>query len=549
MDEEKTNSSSDAGRVVDTFDNRSGEDRPTKSTEAVVVREPTSDVSSTEDDRKPVPLSWKLMAVALVTAIGFGSQWSSGLTGAMKTTIKKELKINNTQFALLEASEDFMVTALMIVSGIVTDRIGGAGAMLYGNFIYSAGSILVAAAAQTKSYKFMMAGRVVRALGDIATQVAQYKVFSSWFAPNNGFASTIGFELGIGKVGAFAGKSSANIIAQKTGNFAWVFWVAVFMNLSTNVLTGLFYWFTKVANRKYHGINDPATGEELAEKSKRFQFKKVLELPWTFWAVMGFSLFETSTAIVFLQNATELAEQRFGASSIQSGWYTATLQYAGFFVVPLLGAFLDLYGQRIFILAGCGCGVFLSMLLVCFSGAVKGTAASFGVFAVAYCFGPATIIDSIRTTMWDNTVFGTAYAIKITMNNALSIQRPDIWHGLTLYSMNIIVRVVTGKIQDADNNSYDRVTIVYVFLAGCSVVVSLVLIVVSWRTPDLRHLQWSRKRRILNGAMLNERKEIFYGADGRRNKRTSVICFLSLVAVVLGSWCGYFWGVATGNNE
>ena len=36
------------------------------------------------------------------------------------------MKINNTQFALLEASEDFMVTALTLVSGIVTDRIGGA---------------------------------------------------------------------------------------------------------------------------------------------------------------------------------------------------------------------------------------------------------------------------------------------------------------------------------------------------------------------------------------------------------------------------------------
>ncbi|KAF2221073.1 major facilitator superfamily domain-containing protein [Elsinoe ampelina] len=481
----------------------------TNRTAATAVCASSRASSDNSIDRKPVPLPWKLMAVVLVTAIGFGSQWSSGLTGAMKTTIKKELKINNTQFALLEASEDFMVTALMLLSGIVTDRIGGAGAMLYGNIIYSVGSILVAAAAQTKSYKFMMAGRVVRALGDIATQVAQYKVFSSWFAPSNGFASTIGFELGIGKIGAFAGKSSANIIAEKTGNFAWVFWVA------------------------FHGINDPASGEKLSEKSKKFQYKKVLELPWTFWAVMGFSLFETSTAIVFLQNATELAEQRFGGSSIEAGWYSALLQYGGFFIVPLLGAFLDIYGQRISILVGCGLGVFLSMLLVSFSGAVKGTAASYGIFAIAYCFGPTTIIDSTRTTMWDSTVFGTAYSIKITMNNA----------------MNIIVRVITGKIQDADNNSYDRVTIVYVFLAGCSVLVSLALIVASWKTPDLRHLQWSRKKRIANGTTLNERKGLFYGTFGSWNKRVSKICFFSLIALVLGSWCGYFWGVATGNNE
>lgn len=85
-----------------------------------------SDTSS-QSGTRPVPLTWKLTSVLLVTLIGFGSQWSSGVTGAMKSTIKKEMNINNTQFSLLEASEDFMVTALMMLSGIVTDRIGGAG--------------------------------------------------------------------------------------------------------------------------------------------------------------------------------------------------------------------------------------------------------------------------------------------------------------------------------------------------------------------------------------------------------------------------------------
>lgn len=66
----------------------------------------------------------------------------------------------------------------------------------------------------------------------------------------------------------------------------------------------------------------------------------------------------------------------------------------------------------------CGVGVFTSMLLVCFASATKGTAASFGLFAFAYCFGPTTIIDSIRTSMWHSSVFGSAYALKITMNNA-----------------------------------------------------------------------------------------------------------------------------------
>lgn len=94
---------------------------------ADVSASPDGDADSVNSSLRPVPLSWKLASIVLVTAIGFGSQWSSGITGAMKSTIKKEMDINNKQFALLEASEDFMVTALMLVSGVVTDRIGGAG--------------------------------------------------------------------------------------------------------------------------------------------------------------------------------------------------------------------------------------------------------------------------------------------------------------------------------------------------------------------------------------------------------------------------------------
>ncbi|RDW92358.1 hypothetical protein BP5796_01752 [Coleophoma crateriformis] len=500
----------------------------------IAVGEAGSDSEAGENPKKvAVPLKWKLASILMVSAIGFGSHWSSGITGAMKSTIKKELHINNTQYALLEASEDFMITLLMLVSGVVTDRIGGAGAILYGNLLFTVGSLLVAGAAQVQSYRFMIGGRVIQALGDIATQVAQYKIFSSWFPPSHGFASTLGLELGIGKIGAFAGKSSANIISQNTGNFANVFWVAAGMNLFTNVMTAGFYWFTNVANRKFSATADPATGEQLTEKNKKFELRKVLELPWVFWAVMAFSLFETSTAIVYTQNATELAEQRLGVSAVKAGWYTSVVQYGGFFIVPLLGVFIDIWGNRLTILLVCGLGVFLSMCLVNWNTQMSGTSASFAIYAVAYCFGPATIIDSIRTSLWDQSVFGSAYGIKITVNNA----------------MNIVVRVVCGVLQDADNNSYDTVSIVYVFLAACSVLVSILLCVFACFDVDLRRLQWTRKQRVAKGYIINERNEKFHNENGDRNRLVSKICFISVIFLVLGSWCGYFWGVATGNND
>lgn len=103
------------------------EEKGTSSVGVVSTSIPDDDGNSVHSSLRPVPRSWKFTAIVLVTAIGFGSQWSSGITGAMKSTLKKELGINNTQYALLTGSEDFMVSALMLLSGLVTDRIGGAG--------------------------------------------------------------------------------------------------------------------------------------------------------------------------------------------------------------------------------------------------------------------------------------------------------------------------------------------------------------------------------------------------------------------------------------
>ncbi|KAH8690002.1 putative MFS transporter [Talaromyces proteolyticus] len=484
--------------------------------------------------KRPPPLIIKLMAVLLISCISFGSHWYSSVTSAMKTTLKKELHITNTQFSLLEASEDFMATVLLPFSGIVTDRFGGAQMIVYGNIIYTIGSILAAAAATVRSYRFMIGGRVILAFGDIATQIAQYKMFSSWFPPSNGFASTLGLELAIGKLGGFAGKATANIIAKRTGNFAWTFWVAVFMNLFTNAATGAFWCFSSYCNKHYMGRRDRATNETLTEKNRKFEFKKVFQLPWMFWVVLSFSLFQTSSAVVFSQNSTELAKKRFDVSDITAGWYSALGDYAGFFLVPCLGIFLDVFGNRATVMCICGIGMLLCMCLVNFASTAKGTGAAFGIYAVAVSLGPTSIIDSIRTVLWHQTVFGSAYSLKVTMNNA----------------MNVIVRIITGALQDADNDSYRRAVRVYLFLAAAAVAVGCALFVGSFFTNTLAQLQWTRQYRLRNGGeIISSMKHNHLIVNATRNKRVSLGCFCALVLLTVGSWSAYIWGAVTGHNS
>jgi hypothetical protein len=173
------------------------------------------------------------------------------------------------------------------------------------------------------------------------------------------------------------------------------------------------------------------------------------------------------------------------------------------------------------------------MCLVAWGPTVSGTAASFGIFAVASSFGPTVIIDSIRTSMWYQEVFGSGYAIKIAINN----------------SMTIIVSLIAGVLQDRDENNYDNVTILYVTLAAGSVVVAGIMIALGFATDFIGQLQWSRKKRVENGHIINAKKQEFESeGHAKKHKKLGVINFSAVIVLILGAWVAYFWGLATKNT-
>jgi hypothetical protein len=151
---------------------------------------------------------------------------------------------------------------------------------------------------------------------------------------------------------------------------------------------------------------------------------------------------------------------------------------------------------------------------------------------------------------------------------------------LTCCSINIIVRIVTGVLQDQSpaSNPYKKVTPVYVVLSVCSFAVAILMMIIYFLSKfssstfisnlhvDIGRLQWTRKQRIENGEIIKRRKRIVglgdddsvdgveEGTDEERRERAAMAkfsqgAFSALILLVLGSWAAYFWGVATGHNS
>ncbi|KAF4337316.1 major facilitator superfamily transporter [Fusarium beomiforme] len=462
--------------------------------------------------------------------ITFGSRWSGGVTGALKSTLKKQLHITNTQYAVLTTTKNFIKTSLILFSGILTDRYGGANTMLCGTAVDTFGAILVAAATQVRSFKFMIVGSAVEALGEVAISVAQYKILSSWFAPSSGFASSVGVEHGIGKIGSFVGKSTANVIAHNLGDFSWAYWMIVFMNLFTNAAILLFWWITRRCEKRYSRTRDPATGERLTENNKKFEIRKMLMLPWSFWLVCLFTLLEDPLSNLFSTNSTELAEQRFNISPAKAGLYSAISHYSGFFLAPLVGIFVDLLGQRITLMLVCGLGLLLSMCLVAWGPTVSGAAASLIIYGIASSYDSTLITDSLRTSMWYQDIFGSGIAIKAAIKD----------------SMDVIISLIAGVLQDHDENKYHKVTILYVTLAAGSVMVASIMLALGFATDNIGKLQWSRKKRVKNGHIINtKRQESESEGHAKKHIMLNIINFSAVILLILGAWVTYLWGLVT----
>lgn len=116
--------------------------------------------------------------------------------------------------------------------------------------------------------------------------------------------------------------------------------------------------------------------------------------------------------------------------------------------------------------------------------------------------------------------------------------------------MNIIIRIITGALQDADNDSYRRAVRVYLFQAAASVVVGLTILIGSFFVDSFAVLQWTRKYRLRKGGdIINLLKENSATVHLVRNRRISIVCFGMLSLLIVGSWVAYIWGAVTGHNS
>ncbi|THH18078.1 hypothetical protein EUX98_g9017 [Antrodiella citrinella] len=309
--------------------------------------------STRHGPKDKLPYGWQLVMIILTCLCTFGNHWSNGLIVALKTTIIKELHINNSQFATLVAITSLVNTFLCIGFGFCIDKWGGPLLSVVMAGFHLSGAMVMSGASTNglNSYPVLIVGKVLAAIGDGSLDNAQHRIFATYFSPGKGFAFSIGTIWGVANLAQFTGQSTANIITRNLGSYSWALWISTVIALFSFMCAIAVFFLDRYLRSRYD-ITDQTNGKRhigAVKGGRAFRLSAIKHLPLSFWLVVLFAVFENAGVQSFVSISTQFAQQRLKKGAVIGGWVSSFYLLLPACLTPFIGIYIDMFGQRIFL--------------------------------------------------------------------------------------------------------------------------------------------------------------------------------------------------------
>ncbi|GAA5901154.1 hypothetical protein JCM6882_006131 [Rhodosporidiobolus microsporus] len=428
-----------------------------------------------DSDPAVVGHPWRVKGPAVLAVLFFslGSNFLASSIAPLKVTLKKELAINNAQYANLDTADSLINTILPIISGIAIDYYGPFAGALYSSIAVFIGAVLTSIAASRDSYGLFLAGQIIFGFGSTSVETTQNKLYSFYCLGGGILGFIYGLDIGIGRVWNLMGKLTAVPIYNGLNSYAWTFWIGTILCGFTLVLviSLWLYSFTFPASSRVptgrqaalkRAAEAAARGEAVnmsffaSWKQERTYFaKSLLAIPACFWMVAISQLLQSGAVGTYSSNLADTVRVTRNKTQEAAGYTAAIGQIIPIVLTPCLGAFFDRFGHRVHWITFTALFWILVWSLLAYTTVHALCPTILGSFALA--FNALPFIASIPLLVPSQANLGTAFGIWKALNNCGST----------------IMGVASGAIQDravADENQYDKVFAFIIIIKGLDVI-------------------------------------------------------------------------------
>lgn len=304
-------------------------------------------MSNTLETKLPEPSNLLRWIVLLFISLAmFGNYYIYDSISPLADLLKSQLGFSDANIGLLNAIYSFPNIIMVLVGGIIIDRIGTRKSVLIFTLLIMLGAIITAV---TGELLIMAAGRLVFGLGAESMIVAITTVVARWFKGKE-LSFAFGLNLTVARLGSFLALNSPTWGKSLFDYWQSPFWITVAAGVFA-LICAIIYFFLDVYSAKNYAM--PKEGEQ-----DKIEFKEIFKFGKSFWFITALCVTFYSAMFPFQTFAIKFFQEAHGTTREVGGNLSSILTLAAMIFTPLFGLLADKIGKRSLLM------MFGSMLII-----------------------------------------------------------------------------------------------------------------------------------------------------------------------------------------
>ena len=353
------------------------------------------------DTRPAPPRAFRWAVLVLISLAMFGNYYVYDSISPLADVLKAQLGYSDANIGLLNAIYSFPNILMVLVGGIVIDRIGTRKATVLFGVVCFLGAALTAASG---ALAFMAAGRLVFGIGAESLIVAVTTAIAKWFRGKE-LSFAFGVNLTIARLGSFAALNAPSWAAPAYQNWQWPLLISV--GFATFCVTGaIAYWALEKRAEERYSLG--------AESTDRVVLADLFRFGTAYWLVVALCVTFYSAMFPFQTFAVKFFMEAHGTSREEGGFLSSLLTLFAMVFTPLFGLLVDKVGKRALFM------MFGSLLIVPVYLVMAYTRVPLlvpmAVMGIAFSLVPAVMWPSVAYLV-EQPKLGTAYGLMTMIQN------------------------------------------------------------------------------------------------------------------------------------
>jgi MFS family permease len=353
-------------------------------------------------DPRPAPTrAYAWLVLFFVSLAMFGNYYVYDCISPLADVLKAQLGFSDANIGLLQAIYSFPNIFMVLVGGLIIDRIGTKRATFIFSLVCLIGAVLTIA---TPSLTVMAGGRLVFGLGAESMIVAVTTAIARWFrAKELGFA--FGLNLTLARFGSVAALNSPTWAAPAYATWQQPLVIALAFAAASALGAGIYWLLESRAERRF----DLGQGE-----TDKVVLRDILRFGPSYWLIVGLCVTFYSAMFPFQTFAVKFFMEAHGTSRELGGFLSSMLTIFAMIGTPLFGLLVDRVGRRsLFMMFGSALIVPVYLMMAYTHVSLYVPMAMMGV---AFSLIPAVMWPSV-TYVVDQRKLGTAYGLMTMIQN------------------------------------------------------------------------------------------------------------------------------------